>query len=118
MEEMPGHCQVGQKFADQLKVADYHRAAFGPQKRAFDQSTHPDISVKPTRCCLNLTMPSRVMKRSTTYVECARVYREVGYDGMMMPDHAPQIEGDKSGLAFAFEIGYIQSIIQTVKNEA
>jgi hypothetical protein len=36
-----GHCQVGQKFADQLKVADYHSAAFGPQKRAFDQSTQP-----------------------------------------------------------------------------
>jgi mannonate dehydratase len=51
------------------------------------------------------------------FLECARVYREVGYDGMLMPDHAPQIEGDKSGLAFAFEIGYIQSIIQTVRNE-
>jgi len=52
------------------------------------------------------------------FLECARVYREVGYDGMLMPDHAPQIEGDRSGLAFAFEIGYIQSIIQTVRNEA
>jgi hypothetical protein len=36
-----GHCQVGQKFAHQLKVADYHSAASGPQKRAFDQSTQP-----------------------------------------------------------------------------
>ena len=52
------------------------------------------------------------------FLECARVYREVGYDGMLMPDHAPHIEGDRSGLAFAFEIGYIQAIIQTVKNEA
>ncbi len=52
------------------------------------------------------------------FLECARVYREVGYDGMLMPDHAPQIEGDKSGLAFAFEIGYIQAIIQTVRSEA
>jgi len=51
------------------------------------------------------------------FLECARVYREIGYDGMLMPDHAPQIEGDESGLAFAFEIGYIQSIIQTVRNE-
>jgi hypothetical protein len=31
---------------------------------------------------------------------------------MMMPDQAPQIEGDKTGLAFAFEMGYVQSIIQ------
>lgn len=52
------------------------------------------------------------------FLECARVYREVGYDGMLMPDHAPQIDGDKCGLDFAFEIGYIQSIIQTVRNEA
>src|SRR4029077_214760 len=39
------------------------------------------------------------------FLECARVYREVGYDGMLMPDHAPRIEGDTTGLAFAFEIG-------------
>lgn len=52
------------------------------------------------------------------FLECARVYREVGYDGMLMPDHSPVIEDDKSGLGFAFEIGYIQSIIQTLKNEA
>lgn len=52
------------------------------------------------------------------FLECARVYREVGYDGMLMPDHAPLIEGDKTGLAFAFEIGYIQAIVQTVRNEA
>jgi D-mannonate dehydratase len=37
---------------------------------------------------------------------------------MIMPDHVPQIEGDKTGLGFAFEIGYIQAIIQTVRNEA
>jgi len=52
------------------------------------------------------------------FLECARVYREVGYDGMLMPDHTPLIEGDDSGLGFAFEIGYIQSVIQTVRNEA
>lgn len=51
------------------------------------------------------------------FFDCARVYRDVGYDGMLMPDHAPQIEGDKTGLAFAFEIGYIQAVIQRVKNE-
>jgi hypothetical protein len=40
-EQSDWHCQVGQKFADQLKVAAYHIAAFGPQNRAFDQSTKP-----------------------------------------------------------------------------
>jgi hypothetical protein len=52
------HCQVGQKFADQFKVAAYHIAVFGPQNRALINQPNPDSSVKPTRFCLNLTMPS------------------------------------------------------------
>jgi hypothetical protein len=52
------HCQVGQKFADQLKVADYHSAAFGPQNGPLISQPNPAIPVKPTRFCLNLTMPS------------------------------------------------------------
>jgi mannonate dehydratase len=52
-------------------------------------------------------------------LRCLRVYREVGYDGMIMPDHAPQIEGDTRGAqAFAFAFGYIQALIQMVKAEA
>jgi hypothetical protein len=30
-----------------------------------------------------------------------RVYKEVGYDGMMMPDHVPQVEGVDSNQGFA-----------------
>jgi mannonate dehydratase len=52
-------------------------------------------------------------------IRCMRVYREVGYDGMIMPDHAPQIEGDtRAAQAFAFAFGYIQAMIQMVKSEA
>jgi mannonate dehydratase len=44
-----------------------------------------------------------------------RVYQEVGYDGMIMPDHVPQIEGDAGqAQAFAFAFGYIQALIQAV----
>jgi mannonate dehydratase len=47
-----------------------------------------------------------------------RVYKEVGYDGMMMPDHAPNIPGDTGGrLAFAFAFGHIRALIQTVDAE-
>ena len=47
-----------------------------------------------------------------------RVYHEVGYDGMIMPDHAPQIEGDLGqAQAFAFAFGYIQALIQLVNRE-
>jgi mannonate dehydratase len=48
-----------------------------------------------------------------------RVYRELGYDGMIMPDHVPQITGDERGQkAFAFCLGYIQALLQTLRSEA
>jgi mannonate dehydratase len=51
-------------------------------------------------------------------IQALRVYKEVGYDGMIMPDHVPQIEGDRGGhQAFAFAFGYIQALIQLVSNE-
>jgi mannonate dehydratase len=51
-------------------------------------------------------------------IKALRVYKEVGYDGMIMPDHAPQIEGDAGGAqAFAFAFGCIQALIQLVNNE-
>jgi mannonate dehydratase len=47
-----------------------------------------------------------------------RVYREVGYDGMMMPDHMPSHADDPRGLqAFAFGYGYIKALIQVVATE-
>jgi len=47
-----------------------------------------------------------------------RVYREFGYDGMVMPDHVPHIEGDVGGhKAFAFCHGYIQALLQQLRAE-
>lgn len=44
-----------------------------------------------------------------------RVYKEVGYDGMIMPDHVPHIEGDGGGRqAFAFAFGYIRALMQAI----
>lgn len=52
-------------------------------------------------------------------IRAMRVYKEVGYDGMIMPDHVPDIAGDDNGAqAFAFAFGYIQALIQLVKSEA
>jgi mannonate dehydratase len=51
-------------------------------------------------------------------IRAMRVYKEVGYDGMIMPDHVPVIEGDTGGAqAFAFCFGYIQALIQLVNSE-
>lgn len=44
-----------------------------------------------------------------------RVYKEVGYDGMLMPDHVPKIAGDVGGRqAFAFAFGYIRGLLQSI----
>jgi mannonate dehydratase len=52
-------------------------------------------------------------------LKAMRVYKEVGYDGMMMPDHVPSIEGDTSNLqGFAFAFGYIKALIAAVSAEA
>ena len=52
-------------------------------------------------------------------LKAMRVYKEVGFDGMMMPDHVPVISGDAHGLqAFAFAFGYIKALIAAVSAEA
>jgi mannonate dehydratase len=52
-------------------------------------------------------------------LKAMRVYKEVGYDGMMMPDHVPRVAADPKGLqAFAYSFGYIKALIAAVNAEA
>ena len=52
-------------------------------------------------------------------LKAMRVYKEVGFDGMMMPDHVPSIAGDARGFqAFAFTFGYIKALIAAVSADA
>lgn len=52
-------------------------------------------------------------------IRALRVYKETGYDGMIMPDHVPRFDGDPGGRqAFAYCFGYIRALIQMVENEA
>jgi mannonate dehydratase len=47
--------------------------------------------------------------------QAARVYREVGYDGVLMPDHIPGHPDDPEGLQnWAFAYGYIKGLIEAV----
>jgi mannonate dehydratase len=48
------------------------------------------------------------------FVEVLRTYREVGYDGMLMPDHVPPVESDPAARlqSFAFCYGYIRGLLQ------
>jgi len=54
---------------------------------------------------------------SVDMLKAMRVYKEVGYDGMMMPDHVPQVEGVDSGQGFAYAFGYIKALIAAVSAE-
>jgi mannonate dehydratase len=48
-----------------------------------------------------------------------QVYKEIGFDGMMMPDHVPKIEGDARGFqAFAYTFGYIKALIAALSADA
>jgi mannonate dehydratase len=48
-------------------------------------------------------------------VAALKVYREVGYEYMLMPDHAPTHPDDpEKRQAFAFCYGYIRGLIQSL----
>jgi mannonate dehydratase len=48
-------------------------------------------------------------------LQAMRVYKEVGYDGMIMPDHVPTHPDDpQQRQGFAFAYGYIRGLIQAV----
>jgi mannonate dehydratase len=49
------------------------------------------------------------------FVKAIKVYKEVGYPYLLMPDHVPQAPNDPGGLqSFAFCYGYIRALIQAV----
>ena len=50
-------------------------------------------------------------------VHALQVYREVGYDGMIMPDHVPEVNGDATAqrASFAFCYGYIRGLLQSAE---
>jgi mannonate dehydratase len=51
-------------------------------------------------------------------LQALRVYKEVGYDGMLMPDHVPFSPADEGGkMSFAFAFGYIRGLLQAVEAE-
>ncbi|HIF72983.1 MAG TPA: mannonate dehydratase [Dehalococcoidia bacterium] len=52
---------------------------------------------------------------SIDFSEIVKVYQEVGYKYMLMPDHVPWISGDDpQGTAFAFCYGYISALLQGI----
>ncbi len=52
---------------------------------------------------------------SVDMVRALRVYQEVGYPYMLMPDHVPHISGpDPAHTAFAYCYGYIRALLESI----
>lgn len=51
------------------------------------------------------------------FVKAIQVYKEVGYDGALIPDHVPQAPNDSDDdQSFAYCFGYIRALIQAVNH--
>ena len=49
-------------------------------------------------------------------LKALKVYKEIGYEYMIMPDHVPGISGPEPGkVGFAYTFGYIHAAMQAVE---
>ena len=57
----------------------------------------------------------------TNMAECIRAYRDVGFDGIIRPDHYPKMGNDdipdEHGMARLFAIGYLRGLLDAVHSE-
>lgn len=82
-------------FGERNKIFNVHFRNITGKKLAFEE-TFPD-------------------EGDIDMLEAARVYSEVGYSGMLMPDHAPKISGENADtVAFAYCYGYIRAVLQSI----
>jgi mannonate dehydratase len=54
------------------------------------------------------------------FVTALKTYREVGYGGLLMPDHAPRVQNvsDAADMNFAFAFGHLRGLIQSERHVA
>jgi mannonate dehydratase len=82
-------------FGERNKIFNVHYRNIAGKKLAFEE-TFPD-------------------EGDVDMLEAARVYKEVGYKGMLMPDHAPKLSGENAAtVAFAYCYGYIRAVLQSI----
>jgi mannonate dehydratase len=82
---------------------------FGPQKRIFMVHFR---NIKGGYLDFREAMPD---EGSVDMPTCIRAYRDVGYDGILCPDHVPLSDVDSGReRLFAFCLGYTQALLQVM----
>lgn len=80
---------------------------FGSRKKIFNVHFR---NIRGKRNDFQETFPD---EGDIDFVEAIRVYRDLEYPYMLMPDHVPNAPGDPRGLqSFAFAYGHIRALIQ------
>jgi len=86
---------------------------FGSRRKIFNVHFR---NIRGRRLNFEETFPDN---GSVNMPKAMRVYKELGYEAMVMPDHIPLL-GVSGGeaQAFAFEFGYIRGVMQAIYGEA
>lgn len=115
MRESPYHglnfCQgtVGEMLENPREEIDDVIRWFGTRGKIFNVHFR---NIRGRRLDFMETFPE---EGDMDMVRSAKLYREVGFRYMLMPDHVPTISGrDPQGVAFAFVYGYIAALVQAI----
>jgi mannonate dehydratase len=97
-DDLPG---VIRHFGEQGKIAFVHFRDVRGTPEKFEETWHDD--------------------GKTDMLECMRAHRDVGFEGVMRPDHVPTVEGDDpnsySAYAALYAIGYMRALRDAVYRE-
>jgi mannonate dehydratase len=91
---------VIRKFGNQGKIFFVHMRDVRGTPEKFSETFHDD--------------------GQTNMLECMRAYRDIGFEGVLRPDHVPTMEGDTnenagySSIGRLFAIGYLKGLRQAV----
>ncbi len=118
MRESPYHglnfCQgsIGEMLDDPREEIDDIIRWFGSRDKIFNVHFR---NISGGKLSFMETFPD---EGDMDMVRSLKLYHELGYRYMIMPDHVPTIAGrDPVGVAFAFCYGYIAALIEALDNK-